>query len=206
MAMWIGRLSINKNRYDFIQSRLTRTSRVEVPRFRFDFKHCKRELGDHVHEALVQAFITEYLEPDGYFFIRLLTVNASDFVVQEIIEKLWTYYVMRYGENDAKKAEESFYAFREQISCASSITPIRSPILDIYDEGGVTDAKRKYMKQYSDMGTSFLRSKSAAEPLLTNKNKIILSNKFVQCKIEIFFLLFPYSFDYRIAFRQNISA
>ena len=79
LLLWIGRLGFYKNRYHFIQTRLTRASRIEIPRFRFDFKHANRDLGDYVHEALIRAFITEYLEADGFFFIRMLTVNVSDF-------------------------------------------------------------------------------------------------------------------------------
>jgi hypothetical protein len=111
--MWIGRFAVFKNRYKFIHSRLTRTVRDEIPRFRFDFKHVSRDIGDHVHASLVRSFITEYLEPDGYFFIRMLTVNVSDFVVQEIIEQLWTCYVLKYGEKDAKNAEDLYYRFRD---------------------------------------------------------------------------------------------
>jgi len=169
LLLWIGRLGIYKNRYYFIHSRLTRASRTEIPRFRFDFKYCKRELGDHVHQELVRAFIMEYLEPDGFFFIRMLTVNVSDFVVQEIIEQLWTCYVMRYGENDAKNAEKSYFAFRNQSSVSPPTTPIRSSTLDITDgDYGTTDAIRKYMRQHSDVGTGLLKSTSALEPITTS--------------------------------------
>jgi hypothetical protein len=169
LILWIGRLGIYKSRFDFIQSRLTRTSRDEIPRFRFDFKHCKREVGDHVHQALIKAFIEEYLEPDGFFFIRMLTVNVSDFVVQEIIEQLWSCYVMKYGEGDAKKAEDSFYAFRNQPSITPPTTPIRTSTLELSDEDyGVADARRKYMKQRSDAGIRLLRSTSALEPITTS--------------------------------------
>jgi hypothetical protein len=169
LILWIVRFGSYNQRYEFIKSRLTRATRPEVPRFRFDFKHAKRDLGDHVHSALVQAFVLEYLEPDGFFFIRILTVNVSDFVVQEIIEQLWTCYIMKYGENDAQKAEESFYAFRKQMSQSSSITPLRTSMLDVVDkESGATDSKRKYMKQYSDVGTGLLRSASAIEPVTTS--------------------------------------
>jgi len=166
------RLGIYKQRYRFIYSRLTRTARPEIPRFRFDFKHCKRELGDHVHAQLVRAFINEYLESDGFFFICILTVNVSDFIVQEIIEQLWACYVLKYGENDAKAAEQSFYNFRHLSSQSSSIISTRTPLSLIVDEqGGATDAKRKYMKQYSDIGIELLRSRSAAEPILSSTNE-----------------------------------
>jgi hypothetical protein len=95
ILMWIRRIGSYERRHEFIHSRLTRTSREEIPRFRLDFKYAKREAGDYVHAALVRAFITEYLEPDGFFFIRILIINVSDFAVQEIIEQLWTKYVMK---------------------------------------------------------------------------------------------------------------
>ncbi len=99
----------------------------------------------------------------------MLTVNVSDFIVQEILERLWACYVMKYGENDAKDAEKSFYASRKQPGRALSIIQTRPSLLDIVDEhGGATDAKRKYMKQYSDVGIGLLKSTSAAEPILTS--------------------------------------
>ncbi|CAF4276167.1 unnamed protein product, partial [Rotaria sp. Silwood2] len=156
LGVWIGRLGVYKNRYNFIQSRLTRTSRPEIPRFRFDFKHAKRDLGDYVHEELIRSFILVYLEADGYFFIRMLTVNVSDFVVQEIIEQLWACYVMRYGENDAKLAEKSYYEFRKERKY-TSITQLHAPILNVMDErSGAHDAKRKYFRQHSDITTGLL--------------------------------------------------
>jgi hypothetical protein len=163
--MWIGRLGFARNRLNFIFSRLARTSREEIPRFRFDFKYCKREVGDHVHRALANAFVEDYLEPDGYFFIRMLTVNASDFIVQEIIEQLWSCYVLRYGEGDAKKAEDAYYAFRDPRSASSPpTTPIQAPILDEY---GATDARRKYLKQRSEPGIGLSKASSVLQPLTT---------------------------------------
>ncbi len=101
----------------------------------------------------------EYLEPDGFFFLRMVSVNVSDFVVQEIIEQLWSCYVMRYGENDAKRAEEYFRRFRRDISPSSSIMSTRSRLLDVsYEQSGANDSKRKYLKQNSDIGTELLRS------------------------------------------------
>lgn len=90
-----------------------RTSREEIPRFRFNFKHVSTEQGNKVHEYLVDCFIEDYLEGDGYFFIRLLTVNVSDYIVQEIIEQLWSTYIYKYGENDAKNGEKAYLEFRD---------------------------------------------------------------------------------------------
>ena len=166
LIIWIGRLGIYKHRYTFIHSRLTRTSREEIPRFRFEFKHVSRELGDHVHDMLVRAFITEYLEADGFFFIRMLTVNVSDFVVQEIIEQLWAMYAMKYGENDAKKAEEYYKTYRGDSGTSPPITPMRTSKIDTLPRDPyVPDAKRKYLKQFSDLGTHLLRSTTAVEAM-----------------------------------------
>ncbi|CAF4398982.1 unnamed protein product [Rotaria socialis] len=163
LCSWIGRLAIYKNRHNFIQSRLTRISRLEIPRFRIDFKHATREKGDYVHEALIRAFITEYLEQDGYFFIRMLTVNVSDFIVQEILEKLWAHYVMRYGERDATIAELSYCSTRSEES-TSAVTSTNYRMQRIADEfRGASDAKRKYLKQLSEVG-AFL-----PEPMTTNE-------------------------------------
>ncbi|CAF1493790.1 unnamed protein product [Rotaria sp. Silwood1] len=170
-GIWIGRLAVSKNRYNFIQSRLTRTSRPEIPRFRFDFKHAKRELGDYVHEQLIRSFISVYLEADGYFFIRMLTVNVSDFVVQEIIEQLWTCYVMRYGENDAKLAEKSFYEFRKE-GKYTSITHLHSALSNVIDERfGATDAKRKFLRQYSDVTAELLQPTISYDSSSTQNQK-----------------------------------
>jgi hypothetical protein len=99
----------------------------------------------------------EYLEPDGFFFLRMLSVNVSDFIVQEILEQLWSCYVMRYGENDAIRAETSFDRFRTNISHSSSIMSTRSRLLDAVDQQpGATDSERKYARQRSTMGTELL--------------------------------------------------
>lgn len=168
LILWIGRLGSYNNRYQFIYTRLARTSRENIPRFRFDFKHSGRELGDHVHESLVQAFINDYLEADGFFFIRMLTVNVSDFVVQEIIEQLWACYVMKYGEGDAQKAEKMFNASRGRDGTSPPTTPmelLQVPLLE--GDHQVSDAKRKYFKQLSNVGTNVLRTTSALDAMKT---------------------------------------
>jgi hypothetical protein len=144
---------------------LTRTSRPNIPRFRFDFKHAKRDLGDHVHRKLVDAFLNKYLEIDGYFFIRLLTANTSDFIVQEVLEQLWTVYVMKYGEHDAQHAEKTFYEFRNQ----SSVTLPASSISASYQHvtNRMIDAKRKYSKTYSDANLELLNGTSKFQPALS---------------------------------------
>ncbi len=84
--------------------------------------------------------MNEYLEPDGYFFIRLLASNASDFIVQEIIEQLWARYVMKYGEADAKRAEDAFFEFREQPNFAALFSQSPSRIASTnerYTDAGV---------------------------------------------------------------------
>lgn len=144
-----------------------RTSRPEIPRFRFDFKDANWELGDHVQEALVDAFLTEYLEADGYFFIRLLTANASDFVVQEILEQLWMTYVTKYGEIDATRAEQVYFQYRQQTS-RSSITQSTSPFRQMLDSlSRKHDAKHKGSRSGS---VGSIRSLDAAmnfQPLLS---------------------------------------
>ena len=157
LILWGIRLGSSSRQYDFIYSRLARTARPEIPRLRFDFKHATREVGDHVQQKLVDAFLNEYLEPDGYFFIRLLAANASDFIVQEVVEQLWSIYVMKYGEVDAQRAEEGFFEFRQQPNMLQlfSLTPSR--IVSTIDKTeGVTDAERKYIKQHSDVGVGLL--------------------------------------------------
>jgi hypothetical protein len=173
LISWTARLGIFKQRHKFIKSRLARTSREEIPRFRFDFKHCKREVGDYVHDELVRAFIMEYLEPDGYFFIRMLTVNVSDFVVQEILEQLWALYIDKYGEHDAMMAEKTFYSFRKQTSRSSSASRTPSPMLDVFDEQcGAHDAKRQYMKRYSHVGAELsTQATGVLEPLSSSIRK-----------------------------------
>ena len=103
----------------------------------------------------------------------MLTVNVSDFVVQDILEQLWTIYVYKYGENDAKRAEKSFYDYRRQPSLSPSPSPSHipkhTPLANIYDkESGANDAKRKYMKQYSEIGVGLLSSTSALDPVINS--------------------------------------
>jgi hypothetical protein len=164
LISWTARLGIFKQRHKFIKSRLARTSREEIPRFRFDFKHATRDIGYHVQGPLVNTFLTEYLEADGYFFIRLLASNASDFVVQEVLEQLWTVYIMKYGENDAQRAEEAFLEFRDSPTFSPSISqnlPRPLPVLD--DTSGIPDSKRKYLKQTSNMSVGLLAGTNNVE-------------------------------------------
>jgi hypothetical protein len=98
----------------------------------------------------------------------MLTVNVSDFVVQEIIEQLWACYVMKYGEHDAQLAEKNFYDFRQQ-SNSSSLVRTPSPMLDVFDEHcGAHDVKRQYMKRYSTLAAS--QATGASEPLARSTN------------------------------------
>lgn len=157
LIIWVIRLSSYRQQYNFIHSRLARTSRPEIPRFRFDFKHANWDLGDHVQEALVHAFLTEYLEADGYFFIRLLTANASDFVVQEILEQLWTVYVMKYGEIDATRAEKVYFEYRHPSSRSSSISHPPAPFRHMVNPFSSShDSRPKLSKQHSIDNTRLL--------------------------------------------------
>ena len=166
LILWVVRLSSYRQQYNFIHSRLARTSRPEIPRFRFDFKHANWELGDHVQEALVNAFLTEYLEADGYFFIRLLTANASDFVVQEILEQLWTMYVMKYGEIDATRAEKAYFEYRNPSARSPSITHTSSPFRHIFNPiSGANDAKRKFAKQHPHQNVALLDEPTETQPV-----------------------------------------
>ena len=166
LILWIVRLSSYRQQYNFIHSRLVRTSRPEIPRFRFDFKHADWELGDHVQEALVNAFLTEYLEADGYFFIRLLTANASDFVVQEILEQLWTMYVMKYGEIDATRAEQTYFEYRHPEPRSSSIMHISSPSRRTFDPvSGANNAKRKSVKPDPHQSVALLDASTDSQPV-----------------------------------------
>ncbi|CAF5076087.1 unnamed protein product, partial [Rotaria magnacalcarata] len=119
--LWCVRISSSTQQYNFIHSRLARASRPEIPRFRFDFKHATRDVGNHVQTTLVDSFLNYYLESDGYFFIRILSANASDFIVQEIIEQLWTVYVIKYGEEHAKEAEDTYFQFRKDPNVLTTI-------------------------------------------------------------------------------------
>ena len=172
LIVWIVRLSSYRQQYQFIHSRLARASRPVIPRFRFDFKHVNWALGDHVHRTLVDAFLREYLEADGYFFIRLLTANSSDFVVQEVLEQLWTVYVMKYGENDAIRGEKSFFEFRNSLSSLTSINQGGTSLLQVVDaRGGATDSKRKYIRQHSSTGVGIMKATSMFEPMLSTTDE-----------------------------------
>ncbi|CAF0811523.1 unnamed protein product [Adineta steineri] len=166
LISWSIRLGSSSRQYEFIHTRLARTSRPEIPRFRFDFKHATREIGDHVHKALVKQFLTEYLEGDGYFFIRLLAANASDFIVQEVLEQLWTVYVMKYGEIDATRAEDEFYQFRIKPTNVQlfDATTSRS-FLAVDTTDSTVDLKRKPKKQNSDVGVGLLSATNKFEPV-----------------------------------------
>ena len=117
---------------------------------------------------LVEAFLNQYLEADGYFFMRLLTANASDFVVQEILEQLWTTYVMKYGENDANRAEQIFFEFRNQSSLTSSTSQVTSTTMQLPNRNTeFTDSSRKHQKQFSDVSVGLLNASSSFQPALS---------------------------------------
>lgn len=165
LFIWARRIGSYNNRYEFIRSRLARVSRPDVPRLRAKFKNVQTELGDHVHRYLIQSFIMEYLEPDGFFFIRMLMSNVSDFVVQEILEQLWVKYTQKYGENDAKIAEQSYFSYRNDGRRSKSIIRTTSRLTNVHDEtGSGTDAKRKFAKQFSDVGVRPSASQSTPPP------------------------------------------
>ncbi|UJR21619.1 hypothetical protein I4U23_024697 [Adineta vaga] len=132
LCVWIGRLAFFSPRYKYVFTRITRISRPEIPRLRYDFKHAKRDLGDTVHTSLIEAFILNYLEPDGFFIIRMLSVNVSDFIVQEILEQLWGRFAIRYGDKYAIKAEDDYFSnrkdFRHLLSEASHHPPLLSGV------------------------------------------------------------------------------
>jgi hypothetical protein len=164
--MWSVRLGSASQQYDFIYSRLQRTSRDEIPRFRLDFKYVPRDVGDFVNRTLVESFLKEYLEADGYFFIRLLAANASDFIVQEVVEQLWMTYVMKYGEMDAKRGEDAFFEFRKnpRLLSSSSQSPLRA-LSVLRKPDGMTDSERQYIKQNSDVGVGLLNATNTFEPV-----------------------------------------
>lgn len=160
------RLGSSRHQFNFIHTRLARSARAEIPRLRFDFKHASRDVGDHVQRTLVDTFLNEYLEADGYFFIRLLAANTSDFIVQEVIEQLWATYVKKYGEADAKRAEEAFFEFRHELNYSQSFsqTPLKAASF-VDGMEGLTDSERKYFKQHSDVGVGLLSATTTFQPI-----------------------------------------
>ncbi|CAF4221952.1 unnamed protein product [Rotaria magnacalcarata] len=170
--LWCVRISSSTQQYNFIHSRLARASRPEIPRFRFDFKHATRDVGNHVQTTLVDSFLNYYLESDGYFFIRILSANASDFIVQEIIEQLWTVYVIKYGEEHAKEAEDTYFQFRKDPNVLTTIhqNPLHS--LSTSDANhGKMHSKHNYTKDYSNIGIGLLEASSIVEPINREQNE-----------------------------------
>lgn len=166
IILWGVRLGSSRQRFNFIHSRLVRTSRPEIPRFRFDFKHAARDVGDHVHDTLVGSFLNDYLEADGYFFIRLLAANVSDFVVQEIVEQLWSLYVMKYGEADAKAAEDAFFEFRQDPLLYRRTSRSVSRLFSTYDKIDATVyTKRKPTQDPLNTSADTFESKNAFQSI-----------------------------------------
>jgi hypothetical protein len=172
LLSWTIRLGSSHRQYHFIYTRLARTSRPEIPRFRFDFKDVTRDAGDYVHQTLVHAFLNDYLEADGYFFIRLLAANASDFIVQEVLEQLWSIYVMKYGENDAKQAEDAFFQFRKYPYVSKSFSQTGTRSLSFIDKtGGIPESERKNIRQQSDVGVGLLGNQNSFQPIRDGSNE-----------------------------------
>ncbi|CAF3433102.1 unnamed protein product [Rotaria sp. Silwood1] len=172
LILWSVRLGSSHQQFNFIHCRLARTSRPEIPRFRFDFKHVSRDMGDHVHRTLLDAFLNDYLEADGYFFIRLLAANASDFVVQEIIEQLWSTYIMKYGEHDAKNAEDTYFEFRKHPVHYQSINQNSSSTSSTSDKSDdIIDSKRKYSGEHSNLSIGLLDTRYMLESRNREQNE-----------------------------------
>lgn len=163
---WSVRLFSTHRQFDFIHSRLARTSRPEIPRFRFNYKYVTPELGDYVQKKLVKAFLKNYLEADGYFFMRLLAANASDFIVQEVLEQLWSTYVRKYGETDALRAQEDFYSFRGDVPQPTSMVQPSSPAKL---REPISDSRLKYERQHSDVRVGLLRATTMYKPELSHE-------------------------------------
>ena len=172
LILWSVRLASSSQQINFLHSRLVRTSRPEIPRFRFEFKHVTRELGDYVHMTLVNDFLSKYLEADGYFFVRLLAVNASDFIVQEIVEQLWMVYIMKYGENDAKNAEDTFFELRRaplHLHSFSRDSVRTHSISNTTDE--LTYLKPEYTKRRSNMKVELLGINNMFQPMVEERGE-----------------------------------
>jgi hypothetical protein len=75
-------------------------------------------------------------------------------------------YVMKYGEADAKQAEDEFFEFRQQpnFSQLFSQSPSR-PFSMVDNTTRMTDAERQYMKQRSDVGVGLLSATNAFQPI-----------------------------------------
>ncbi len=172
LILWSIRVGSSRQQYNFIHSRLARTARPEIPRFRFDFKHATRDVGDYVQRTLVNAFLNEYLEADGYFFIRVLAANSSDFIVQEIIEQLWMMYIMKYGEIDATHAENTFFEFRQHPNISQLFSQNLSRTYSTLDKtSGLTDSERKYLRLHSDVGVGLLSAKNMFQSTISEQNE-----------------------------------
>ena len=93
----------------------------------------------------------------------------SDFVVQEVLEQLWTIYLMKYGEIHATRAEQTFYAYRDTSTRSPSITLVNSPFRQSVDHfSGANDLKRKHLKQYSDTKVRSLDTTGLFQPILNS--------------------------------------
>lgn len=173
MILWSVRLGSSRQQFNFIYTRLARSARQEIPRLRFDFKHATREVGDKVQESLVEAFLNEYLEADGYFFIRLLAANSSDFIVQEVIEQLWATYVMKYGETDAQRFEEEFFKFHLNLDGSQLFSQTSTKVVSAADGAdGLNDSERKYLKQHSDVGVGLLSATTTFQPIPQQREEV----------------------------------
>lgn len=40
-------------------------------------------------KRILDHFINVYLEPDGFFLIRIISINTNDFVATDLIHQLW---------------------------------------------------------------------------------------------------------------------
>jgi len=80
---------------------------------------------------------------------------------------------MKYGETDAKLAEDAFFEFRQHPSISQSLSQNLSRRLSISNKNEkLTDSERKYMKQHSDIGVGLLSATNVFEPITEQNEKV----------------------------------
>lgn len=85
IPIWFGRIYFQKNRSGFIKKYLKLAEKL----------HSTRK-----DRALLDKFVRKFLRHDGVFLLQMISLNAGELIVADIIGQLWTIFKVKYRTRD----------------------------------------------------------------------------------------------------------
>jgi hypothetical protein len=101
LLSWSYKLVINsRERYMYVKKRMLKPNKdVSAFMLRHDDKLADNLVrSNKFNKKVFQKFVNNYLREDGVLALRLLSRNAHDLIVSEVVTKLYELYLNRYGE------------------------------------------------------------------------------------------------------------